>query len=107
MKKISAAAILIFCVFGLRGCGGSSSGTSIPPPPPVPKYTVSGTVSGLPAGGSITLEFQGGSAACTAAPIVDSMTVASNGPFISNAVFPTGACCQVTAAKHREPAVHS
>lgn len=97
VRKITAALLTIFCFLGAAGCGGSnSSGNSSPPPPPSPKYTIAGTVSGLAAGSSITLQFQGGSATCTGAATLDTLTVTSDGSFISNVGFPSGECYQVT-----------
>lgn len=39
----------------VSGCGGSSDNPPPPPPPAVVKYAIGGTVSGLPAGATVTL----------------------------------------------------
>ena len=94
------AAVGLVCAMGLAACGGGSGGggTGDPPPPP-PSYSVGGSVSGLSAGASVTLEDNG----------TDSVQVASDGAFtfttelkagagysVSVTAQPTGEQCTVT-----------
>lgn len=68
----------------LAACGGGGGGTTT--------YAVGGTVSGLPADASVTLQNNGG----------DALTVSANGSFAFPALLPTGRSYNVTL-KSRTP----
>jgi len=72
-----ALAIAILC--SVNGCGGSG-GNGTAPPPPTTNYAIGGSVSGLPAGATLTLA--NGS---------DSVDVAASGSFTFPTTVPAGA----------------
>jgi uncharacterized repeat protein (TIGR03803 family) len=81
------AAVIGLSAFSLAGCGGGSGGEPSSPPPAT-TYTVSGTVSGLPAGTSIILKNNDR----------DSMTVASNSSFTFATPITAGGAFSVAIA---------
>ena len=81
----SAATMLLLL---LAGCGGGGGGSSTPPPP-AKTYTVGGAVSGLAAGGSVTLADNGG----------DLLTVQASGAFVFATPVTQGGSYAVTVTK--------
>ena len=69
----------------VSGCGGSDDAPTPAPPPAVVKYLIGGTVSGLPAGASLTLANGG-----------DTVNVAASGNFIFPVTVPAGTAYAAT-----------
>ena len=69
----------------VSGCGGSDDAPAPAPPPAVVKYLIGGTVSGLPAGASVTLANGG-----------DTVNVAASGNFTFPVTVPAGTAYAVT-----------
>ena len=91
---------MIYLSLSVTACGGGSS--PAPPPPPSPPYSIGGTVSGLDAGQSVVLHYNGGPqyggedlTVSANEPFDFATKVASGGSYFVYATPPWGKACTV------------